>query len=133
MRFKLPRRLMVASFALAIGLTGCASGGGGGGGDGTGVSGTGGPNRINAQGLETVVQLDAYQAIQRLRPRWLQSRGTIFANVFIDGSERQGGLEALKGLPVADIGEMRFLSASDATTRYGTGHEGGVILISSKR
>ena len=132
MRLKLPRRLMVASFALAIGLAGCASGGGGDGG-GTGVSGTGGPNRINAAGLETVVQLDAYQAIQRLRPRWLQSRGTIFANVFIDGSERQGGLEALKGLPVADISDIRFLSASDATTRYGTGHEGGVILIASKR
>jgi hypothetical protein len=68
-----------------------------------------------------------------MRPRWLQSRGGNSANVFVDGSERQGGLQVLRGLPVADIEEMLYMSASEATTRYGTGHPNGLILIMTKR
>ena len=127
MRARTSRRLLVASFALAIGLAGCASGGGGGGGGG------GNPNVLTNEALQPVITLDAFQAIQRLRTRWLQARGGNFANVFVDGSERQGGLQALRGLPVADVEEMRYLSANEATTRYGTGHNGGIIMLTTKR
>jgi hypothetical protein len=51
----------------------------------------------------------------------------------VDGAERQGGLQVLRGLPVADIEEMLYMSASEATTRYGTGHPNGLILIMTKR
>ena len=128
MRAITSRRLLIASFALAIGLAGCASGGGGGGG-----GGGGNPNRLTNEALQPVITLDAYQAIQRLRNRWLQARGGNFANTFVDGGQRQGGLQALRGIPVADIEEIRYLSANEATTRYGTGHNGGIILITTKR
>ena len=127
MRAITSKRLLIASFALAIGLAGCASGGGGGGGGG------GNPNQLTNEALQAVIGSDAYQAIQRLRPRWLQSRGGNSANVFVDGQERPGGLEVLRGFPVADIDEMLYMSASEATTRYGTGHPNGLIVIMTKR
>ena len=128
MRAITSKRLLIASFALAIGLAGCASGGSGGGG-----GGGGNPNQLTNEALQAVIGSDAYQAIQRLRPRWLQSRGGNSANVFVDGQERPGGLEVLRGFPVADIDEMLYMSASEATTRYGTGHPNGLIVIMTKR
>ena len=112
---------------LVVGLAGCASSGGGGGGGG------GGPNRLTNEALQPVIQLDAYQAIQRLRARWLQPRGGNTPSVFVDNAERPGGLDALRGLPVADIQEMRYMSANEATTRFGTGHTGGAIMITTRR
>ena len=123
-------RLMLASLALVVGLTGCAAAGGSAGGGG---GGGGNPNRLTADELVPVVQLDAYQAIQRLRARWLQARGGNMANVYVDGAERPGGLDALRGLPVADIERMQYMSANEATTRFGTGNAGGVIMITTKR
>ena len=128
MRAITSKRLLIASFALAIGLAGCASGGSGGGG-----GGGGNPNQLTNEALQAAIGSDAYQAIQRLRPRWLQSRGGNSANVFVDGQERPGGLEVLRGFPVADIDEMLYMSASEATTRYGTGHPNGLIVIMTKR
>jgi len=122
------KRLVLAAFALTIGLAGCASAGGGGGGGGGGS-----PSRLRAVDLEPVIQLDAFQAIQRLRARWLQSRSGTFAKVYVDGAERPGGLDSLNGMPVADISDMRYLSANEATTRFGTGNSGGAILITTKR
>jgi len=122
------KRLVLAAFALTIGLAGCASGGGGSSGGGGGS-----PSRLRAVDLEPVVQLDAFQAIQRLRSRWLQPRAGTLPNIFVDGAERPGGLDALNGMPVADISDIRYLSASEATTRFGTGNSGGAILITTKR
>jgi hypothetical protein len=45
----------------------------------------------------------------------------------------RGGLDVLEGLYVREIQEMRFLSASDATTRYGTGYPGGIIEVVTRR
>ncbi len=127
MRVLQTRNLLVLAFGLAVGLAGCASGGGSGGSRG------GGPNRLTASDLEPVQQLDAYQAIQRLRPRWLRTRGGNYAAVFVDGTERPGGLDVLRSIRVAEVEEMRYMSSTDATTRYGTGYDGGVILITTKR
>jgi len=33
----------------------------------------------------------------------------------------------------ADIQEMRYLNAADATTRFGTNYVSGVILVTTKR
>lgn len=79
----------------------------------------------------------AYEAIQRLRPRWLRSRGStvsggrFYAVVYVDGS-RYGELGVLRSLEVGDIETIRFINSRDATTRYGTGHPGGVIAIATK-
>jgi outer membrane cobalamin receptor len=47
---------------------------------------------------------------------------------------RAGDVNMLPTIPVDDIGEIRFITGSDATTRWGTGVTGGVIeIISLKR
>lgn len=110
-----------------IGLAACSSAGGGGSATG------GGPNLLTAEDLADVQQLDAHQAIQRLRPRWLRGRGGVNPSVIVDGAGRPEGLAALEAIRVGEVEEMRFMNANDATLRYGTGHNGGAILITTKR
>ncbi len=81
-----------------------------------------------------------YEAVRALRPRWLQARAgaTIrerelqTAMVYIDGQLR-GGLDEMRALVPIEVGELRFMSASDATTRFGTNHIGGAIVITTRR
>jgi hypothetical protein len=84
--------------------------------------------------------LSLEQAIQRLRPLWLRARsttimgGTITPLVYVNGTRFGGGnIVVLRTIPVHEVEEVRFLSASDATTQYGTGHAGGVIAVRSRR
>jgi hypothetical protein len=78
--------------------------------------------------------------IHRLRPRWLATRGQIslqdpragYAVVYVDGI-RFGELETLRSIPTGDIKEIRYQTASEATTWRGTGHAGGAILVSTRR
>ena len=97
-------------------------------------------DRITREELDEIPALTAREAIQRLRPSWLRPRistvrgssGTRHtATVFLDGTPR-GGLSTLDGMDIRDIEEMRFISASDATTRYGTGYPGGIIDVSTR-
>lgn len=81
----------------------------------------------------------ARQVIERLRPRFLRVRGpTSLSNpdadrivVYVDNS-RMGGVEVLDQIQADDIAEIRYLSAPDATSRYGIGHSAGAILITRK-
>jgi hypothetical protein len=52
--------------------------------------------------------------------------------VFLDGV-RAGDLQALERFRVEDVEELRYHSARDATTRWGTGYSGGVIEVIQKR
>ena len=116
---------MVIGFAVVLGAAACASGGGRG-------------EKRRLQNLITFAELDGldvvdcYHAIQRLRPRWLRTRRGGMPGVFIDGARLIGGVHALQGMPVSGgIEEIRFLSALDATTRFGTGYVNGAILITT--
>jgi hypothetical protein len=42
-------------------------------------------------------------------------------------------LSQLRTLSVDQIEQMEFVSASDATTRYGTGHPSGIIEVTTRR
>lgn len=131
MRVISSQRLMLAAFALMIGLAGCASGSGG---SGSGSSGSGsGPNRLTAADLVNQQELDLYDAIRQLRGRWLTSRGRGTPRVVVDGSPRQSGIDELRSLRVSDVQEIEFLSASNATTRFGTGYDAGAILVTTRR
>lgn len=121
------RASIVTVFAL-VSLTACASGGSGGGGS-TG----GGRNLIVAEDL-TGITGNAYDAVQRLRPRWLQARsgGTEdLPATFVNGQHR-GDYQALSSVPVTDIESIRYLAARDATTLYGTGYPGGIIEVTTR-
>jgi len=88
---------------------------------------------ITEEELEPVAQLSAYEAIERLRPRWFQSRTGRFPMVHVDGSARGSSEEILASIPCAEVQEMRYMNASDATTRFGTDYADGLILIMTKK
>ena len=96
---------------------------------------------ITGEELAGLPPLSVHQAVERLRPNWLRGRVTTvrgvagqsyFPRVFIDGIP-SGEIQRLHELNSRDVREIRFLSASDATTRFGTGYPGGVIEVLMKR
>lgn len=127
MRSHKSRISMVFALALAFGLVGCASAGGG----GSRPAGSSMTRIVRAE-LSELPEMNALQAIERLRPRWLQSRAGDVVQLYVDGS-RRGNVADLQSIRVIEIEQMEYMSASDATTRYGTGHAGGAILVSSRR
>ena len=97
-------------------------------------------NVITADEIARVNATTALEAIQRLQPAMLtKHRGpTSFRNeaqsqinVYVDGS-RFGGVGSLSLIEATSILEIRFLSAADATFRYGTGNSAGAIDIKSR-
>lgn len=120
------KRLMVVSFALMIGFAGCASGSGG------SSSSRSSSNRLVAADMVNQQEMDLYQAIRQLRGRWLTSRGRGTPRVHVDGA-RMGGARELENIRVADVQEVEFLSAADATLRFGTGYDAGVIVVTTRR
>jgi hypothetical protein len=87
----------------------------------------------------------AMQVVQRLRPTMLRFRsGASSGNdqssvaasnevvVYLD-SQRMGGLQALGEIMLSQIREIRYLSPSDATTVFGTGHPAGAIQVVGRR
>lgn len=102
--------------------------------------GTGGDrNVITAADMAALDNMSAYDAVQRLRPHMLQARGAIsladpsaaYPLVYVDGM-RRGGLDELRGLPISMVERIEFISPADATTRWGTGHAGGVIAVTTR-
>ncbi len=99
-------------------------------------SGSGGArhDRITADDLEGVVEDNAYDVISRMRPQWLRRRGrSLLPTVFRDHMRVGTDIEALKSIRLENILELRYLNASDATMRWGTGFTGGVIQIVTRR
>ena len=78
----------------------------------------------------------AHDVVRQLRPMWLQLRSVGGTReepvVYVDNMQR-GGLSALTELPASAVLEIRYLSATDATTRLGTGHRAGAILLTTRR
>jgi hypothetical protein len=105
----------------------CASSGSG----GSGGSG-GGPNLITRAELDQNPTLSAYDAIQRLRGGWLQGRSNQEPVVLMDGAP-MGGLAFLRSIQASQLEDIRRMSATDATTRYGTGYGGGTIELRGRR
>ncbi len=97
------------------------------------------PNLITEEDLSGFAGISAYEAIERLRGQWLRGRsGTFSAEgrnypiVFIDG-RHWGDVQTLHQIDISQVGAIRFLSASDATTRFGTGYPAGIIEVMTKR
>lgn len=95
---------------------------------------------ISFEEITDLPSLSAYEAVQRLRPSWLQSRGPMsgggatrsFPHVIMDGI-LLGDINTLRDLRIDNVLEFHFISARDATTRFGTGYMAGVIEIISRR
>jgi hypothetical protein len=82
----------------------------------------------------------AYDIVKRLRPQFLHTRGSgsirsrtpVPIKVFVDGGFR-GGVAQLNEVFAHIVVEINYLNGPDATTRYGTGHESGAILVTTGR
>lgn len=132
---RLNRSKMVLSFVFAFGLATALAA----------CSSTGGssgprrdPNLITAEELSEYATLSALDVVRRLRPRWLTGRGQGTGGmnrpqVIQDGARLGDPDNALRSIAVSDLEELRFLSASDATMRYGTNFPGGAIVVTSRR
>ncbi len=97
-------------------------------------------NVITADEIAHVNATTAFEAIQRLQPAMLtKHRGPSSIHledqsqivVYVDGT-RFGGIESLNLIQATSILEIRFLSASEATFRFGTGNSAGAIVITSR-
>jgi hypothetical protein len=119
---------MLLAMALVLAVSACASGGG----SGDGAKKRGSRNHITFEEIDNLDVVDCYQAVQRLRPTWLVTRTGAFPAVFNNGTQQPGGINALRGIPINDVEEIRFLSARDATTRFGTGYLSGAILVKTR-
>jgi hypothetical protein len=128
--------------AIALSVLGCGGGGAGGSAQPTtrtrGTSNLITEAEINAAGYQ-----NAFEVVQNLRPQMLIPRGTgsdatgttaasIPIIVYMDDI-RLGEPSSLASIPASRVREIRFMNARDATTRYGTGHSSGVILVTTKR
>ena len=128
------RIVPLAAFLLAYSVSACA----------TTPGSEDGPPRdrylISFEELQTLPSLSAHQAIQRLRPAWLQSRGPVsggaatssFPSVYLDGVS-MGGLNILRDLRVEQIQELRFIHARDATTQQDLFEKEGSLFIDVHR
>jgi len=85
---------------------------------------------ISRAEMDEVAATSAYDAILRLRPAWLRTRGGSEGDirVYIDGVNA-GDTQRLRVMSLDRVREMRRISASDATTRWGTGHTAGAIEV----
>lgn len=52
----------------------------------------------------------------------------VYPTVFRDGI-RLGEISSLESIDPRTVASMRLLSAADASTRYGSGYDGGVIEV----
>ena len=128
MRTQSSKRFLVLALALAWGTAGCASGGGDG---GTSRPQGASTNRIVQAELDQIPQMNAYLAIERLRASWLRTRSGDVPVLYVDGA-RRANIQDLQAMMSTEVATMQRLSASDATNRFGTGHAGGAILVTSR-
>jgi hypothetical protein len=79
-----------------------------------------------------------YDAIQALRPRWLQARGpdTLVGQqgeVQVHLNEvRVGGINSLRDMPSMGIVYVQFIDPNTAAARWGMNHGHGAIYISTR-
>jgi hypothetical protein len=121
--------------------SGCASGG------------ASGPSTRSSRSQDVITEAEitgrvrdatnALQIVEQLRPQMLRSRGSsslapsatsddALPRVYVDDIS-YGNLNSLSNINSASIREIRFIKAGDATTRWGTGNTGGVILVTTKK
>ena len=136
-------RVLMAAVLIAVG-SGCSS-------SGSSSSATGAPRAPSRQNdVITAAEIaeraadasNALQIVQKLRPQMLTTRGRFSPadssdagarpRVVVDGVA-YGQVENLVNVNAISVMEIRYISATDATTRFGTGYVGGAILVTTKK
>lgn len=97
------------------------------------------PDVITAPELAQSGAANAYDAIRRLRPEMLRSRGTGALNYFaprtavvaVDNTV-VGGLEVLRTLDIDHVARIESVSPWQAAKRYGLTFGNGVVLVTQR-
>jgi hypothetical protein len=109
---------------------------------GTSTQGPAAPRKANLLTAAEIVSTGAdvgtaYDAIARLRPIWLTSRGAVSFNtpgtefpvVFVDG-QKYGELNSLRNIPAYQVTEARFYTSAESGGIFGLlGGTAGVIEV----
>jgi hypothetical protein len=124
--------LLALALLLAVAIGGCASAGGTRTRSGSGTT-------LSKEQLANANSDNLYDAILKLRPEWLSSRGPVSVtdmtpsavDVYMNGS-MLGKAEYLREVRLGDVTEVRYWDAGSASARFGMGHPRGVIEITRK-
>jgi hypothetical protein len=90
--------------------------------------------------IDSVHALSAYDAVKKLRPQFLVSRGRMsidpkeppaLPNVYVD-NQYYGDITELRNISAATIELIKFYSASEAQYAFGRGNMAGAINILTK-
>lgn len=96
-------------------------------------------NILIEEDIRRIEASDAYDVVQRLRPSWLRRRGPTNARnpgsgevtVYVDGLAF-GNAASLRYIPAGNVVGMAYLSATDATLRFGPRQGGAVIEVHTR-
>jgi hypothetical protein len=96
--------------------------------------------RVAHAELISLQETSVEAALRQLRPEWMrvnpssrQVEGQTTASVYVD-DVYTGGLDALRLIPVSAVVDLRYLSPSEASDRFGTGCRcgAGVIVVTTR-
>lgn len=104
-----------------------------------GRSGRGNQSQLTQSELAAANSDNLYDAIAKLRPEWLSSRGPTsvtdaaptVADVYMNGTFL-GKADYLRQVRLLDVSDVRYWDAGQASARFGMGHPRGVIEIIRK-
>ena len=97
------------------------------------------PNLITADDIAGIPVTNAYEAIERLRPLFLRSRGktsintpnTQYPTVYVDGV-RYGDIYSLRNILAPHVHDIRFYNGAESGARFGLQNTAGVIEVKMK-
>ena len=124
------------SVVVAAAAFACASGGASGSSSGVAKRDS---NLITADEIAASHETNAYEAISRLRPLYLKTRGrgtlsvegSDYATVFLD-NQAYGDLNTLKTINSEQIKQIRWYSGPDAVQKFGMQYGSGVIAVETR-
>lgn len=95
---------------------------------------------LSGDELRATNAANVWDALVRLRPQWLRARGSTSLVaplseepiVYLQGI-RHGSVRTLQTMNIDRVRRVEYIDGRDATTRFGTGHGGGVIMVDLDR
>lgn len=90
--------------------------------------------------LRATGSANLWDALRQLRPEWLRGRAAA-SLISGEGDEpvvylhgiHHGPVRTMQQMNIEQVRRVEFVDGRDATTRFGTGHGGGVIMVDLDR
>jgi len=98
------------------------------------------PNRLTADEIAASHESTAYDAVARLRSRWLRDRpgnepdetgDPVAIQVYRNG-QMAGGVDALREITAGDVDTIEWVAPMQARTRFGPRAAHGAIVVTDK-